>query len=243
MQLSQFEADDLIASYAKTLRGENEVVCVTSDGDYFQLLDKNVKIWDGMKSQMITKNDWETENGISNFQWIDIGAMMGDTSDSICGVPCWGEKTALKEIKKYGTWQKLLAAYQEEYKGLRNVYTDLNKRAQLSDAQEIFKQLQKKKSDPEKETSRLKYPEIYFEMPYTGVLEALDKGLVKMPKTTLMALLFEARIAVAYSLKKMDDEIPDLPEIVQGKSDREKLIEYFNYYDIETLMDAIPVFE
>ena len=79
-------------------------------------------------------------------------------------------------------------------------------------------------------------------MPYARVCLAQAKGEIKIPKTELFALLFQSRIAVAYSLKKMDDDIPDLPEIVQGKADRDKLIEYFNYYDIETLMDAIPVF-
>ena len=239
IRLNQYEADDVVASYAKKLKEWSEVVCVTSDGDYFQLLDKNVTIFDGMKGAFFSKNDWEAENGIKSNQWVDIGAMMGDSGDNIFGVPGWGEKTALKEIKKYATWKGLIEAYQAKHKSLLVKYPDYVANTSEADLAEFNKLVLNAKS----EKGRDIFPDVCYMMPYARVAVAFAKEEIKIPKVELMALMFQRRIEVAYSLKKMDDEIADLPEIVQGKADREKLIEYFNYYDIETLMDAIPVFE
>ena len=68
-----------------------------------------------------------------------------------------------------------------------------------------------------------------------------DKKIKKLTKSDLMILMFERRVELAYSLKKMDI-IPDLPEIKQGVFNKERLIEYFNYYDIQTLKTGLDLF-
>lgn len=241
IRINEYEADDVIASYCKKFsKDNNEVVVITSDKDYYQMLNDNVSLYDGMKQAFTTKDSWESEWGIKVDQYVHVAAFMGDTGDNIFGVPGWGEKTATKEIKKYGTWENVLAAYEKENESLRKKYPDLHE--DTKEGKKRFDILSTKKSDPDKETSRLKYPDIYWGMPYTGVAWAFDEGKIKMPKTTLTALMFKERIKVAFSLKNVDCDIGNLPIITQGEVNKDKLLEYFEYFDIETLKDAIDLF-
>lgn len=235
IRLKEFEADDIIASYAKLLREHNEVVAVTSDKDYWQMLDDNVMLWDGMKESFTTKASWMKDFGIDPIKSIDLGALEGDTSDNIFGIPGWGMKTAIKEVKKHGSWKEVLKSYHDNHDSLRVTYPDI-------DDKTVFNELTKVKSDPKKATSRNKFPEISFEMPFTGVCKAFHEGAVKIPKSELMALMFEKRVELAYSLKKMDDEIEGLPIIEEEECNRDRLTEYLEYYDIHSLYDDIDVF-
>lgn len=232
IRLNDFEADDLIASYCSKLKGENEVVCVTSDGDYFQLLDKNVIIYDGKKQLAITKDSWEKEYKIAPFQHIDVGALCGDAGDNIEGVPSIGEKTALKIIQEFGSWEKALDAYKNKLAQHRANFPDLDE-ATFN----ILKNIKTESDNP-------KYPEITPDMPFTGVALAIEERKIKdkIPKSMIMAVLFEKRILLAYSLKKMDTNIEPLPVIVNGKVDKDKLLEYCDYYEMSTLKPLLDVF-
>lgn len=231
--LKDFEADDVIASYCKKLRDENDIMVVTSDKDYFQILHENVKLWDGMKGQLTEISSWQQNNNITPSQYIDVGALMGDTSDNIFGIPGWGEKTALKSIQKYKKWESVIEEYHSQYDMFRNDYPDITDESE-------FNRLINVKTKSEKP----KYPEIGIGMPFTGVALAIeDKKIKSIPKSTLMALIFESRVKLAYSLKKMDDDISSLPPIILPEVNKQNLIEYFDYYDIESLKDKIDLFE
>jgi 5'-3' exonuclease len=233
IQLPNFEADDVVSSYCAMLRDEHDVMVVTSDGDYFQLLHDNVTLWDGMKDRLTEKAAWEAELKITPDQYVDVGALMGDTSDNIFGIPGWGEKTALKAIQKSKDWRSAIKEYHDKYDSLRVQFPD------LTDEDE-FKRLAELKTKSEKP----KYPEISLGMPFTGVALAIeDKKTKSIPKTALMALIFENRVELAYSLKKMDDNIDGLPEVVAPEFNRDRLVEYFDYYDITTLRVSVDVFK
>lgn len=249
IRLEGYEADDVIASYAKVLKQEHEVNIVTSDKDYYQILDKNVVIWDGMKLEEMTEARFKSEKGISPQQWVDIGALMGDDGDNIYGVPGWGEKTALKELSKFGSWDKIIAAYESQYADARKKYPDLVLNGGSMDdyyASSKIEELQKAKSDKGKTL----YPDIFPGkpsddipgMPWLGVLYAFHHEEIKMPKVTIMALVFQERIKLAYSLKKMDDNITPLPVIENGEFDEEKLTQFLDYYDIHSLTDSYLLF-
>lgn len=236
VRFNNFEADDVINSYCQALKKDNEIICLTSDQDYFQLLDDHVSVLDGMKQKMITKDDFMKEYGITPEQFCHIGSLTGDTSDNIPGVYGVGEKTALKLIQEHGDYKKVLEYLHKQYDSLRMQYPD------IKDPSE-FKRLAEMKSDPDKPSSKLKYPEITIDTPFTGVALALeDKKIKKIPKTDLMILLFEQRVELSYSLKKMD-VITDLPSITQGTLNEQRLNEYFDYYDIVSLKDSISVFK
>lgn len=231
IRLEDYESDDVIASYCKIMKDNNEIVVVTSDEDYMQILDNNVAIYDGMKQKTTTQDSWKKENGVDPKQHVDIGALMGDTGDNIFGVYGVGEKTALKLIQEHGTYQGVYAFLHKEYDQLRIKYPDLK--------EEDFKKL----ASITTKSGEAKYPEITFKTPFTGVVWAVENKEIKpIPKTTLMMLMFEERVKLAYSLKKMDDDIPNLPEIKQEDPHLDKLIEYLDYYDIESLKMSIEVF-
>lgn len=257
IKIDGYEADDVIASYCKALKADNEVFVVTSDRDYYQILDDNVIVFDGMKLETYTLSSFKKEMGITPSQYIDLGALCGDDGDNIFGIPGWGEKTALKELPKHGSWEKIIESYEKQYADLRVKYPDLhlieNRNidweqtgfkdifTSSTDWAKVCNEMGHVKSDPTNPKSRLKYPGVYFGMPWSGVLLAFDLEKVKIPKATIMALVFQERVKLAYSLKKMDQDIPNLPAIEQGAFDREKLIQYFDYYDIQSLQDTIDI--
>lgn len=237
IRFSDFEADDVIYSYCKLLKQDNEVICLTSDGDFTQLLDKNVKLWDGMKQKETTKESWEAETGLKVEQYLDVSALMGDNGDNIYGVSGIGIKTATKEIQKYGSWENAIDAYREKYKNLLSKYPDYGNQTSEKEEKEFKEMVMDAKTD----SGKLKFPDVKISMPYSRVALALAKGEIKISKTELMSIMFQERIKLAYSLKKMD-EVPDLPEIIKGKVDKDKILEYFDYYGIETLKSAIVLF-
>jgi len=229
IRLAEYEADDVIASYCKKLRDSNEVVVVTTDKDYYQVLHDNVSLWNGMTLQLTRKPGWEKKFGIKPHQSIDCGAIEGDTGDNIFGVPGWGEKGSLKAIQEHSSWQKVVEFYHSKCDKFREQYPD------LKDNESEFKRL----ADIQTKSGKPKYTEIKIDMPFTGVALAIEDAKVKdIKKNEIMILMFEERVALAYSLKKMDDEI-DLPPIENGEFNEEKIKEYFDYYDIKSLEDDI----
>lgn len=241
IQLSNYESDDVLASYGSMLEKDNNIIFVTSDQDYYQLLKDNVKIWDGMKKEMLTIDSFVKNFNIKPEQWVDVGALSGDIGDNIFSIPGWGEKTATKEIIKYGTYSNVISTYNKEYSELRNKYPDLCLNDN-NENRERFKFLSEIKTDPNKATAKLKYPGIIWNMPYTGVAYAVEKENIKIQKTILSCLMFQERVNLAYSLKKIDSNIENLPNIIYGDKNKDKIIEYFNFFDIETLKVDIDIF-
>jgi DNA polymerase I len=229
IRLADFEADDVIASYVKKLKEGNEIVLVTSDEDYYQLLDYNVKIWDGMKNIEITKESWEKDSGISVEQVVDLGAICGDTGDNIFGLPGWGDKTTIKELKNFKTYKDIIKSFEEELSEFRQQYPECS--------EETIKELSKIKSNPDNENSRLKYPGVYSGSGWGGVLEAFENKKVKIQKNKLIALLFQDRLDLAYSLKKMDfiEGLPSIPNIPFKEDKLNEFLDFFEIYSLEDL--------
>jgi 5'-3' exonuclease len=195
------EADDVIASFASRLNGSS-IVVNTTDKDYFQIL--RDKLWILRADNTIIDTSWfKDKYGIEPQQWIDVGALQGDSGDNIFGIPGWGEVTAIKQIKQHGDWAKVLAALHEKHDGLREKFPDVKG--------EEFVKLADLETGGEK--PRKKYPGIQEWMPFTGVALAVEEKRAKMPKTALMALIYESRVSLAYDLKKMKVSIslPELP--------------------------------
>lgn len=107
------EADDLIGSYSVKYADDfDEILLVTTDRDYFQLLTDKVRMYNSGKNEyrdlQYLKQEYDLDRAS---QWIDVGALAGEsgaTSDTIYGVPGIGYKTAAKLISQYGTLDKLI---------------------------------------------------------------------------------------------------------------------------------------
>tara|TARA_Y100001970_G_scaffold111721_1_gene139419 strand:- start:4342 stop:7116 length:2775 start_codon:yes stop_codon:yes gene_type:complete len=109
IELINYEADDLIATYVeKILREGSKVTIVSSDKDLMQLFKKNVRIYDPMKNKFITDDDINKKFGVKPESIIDVQALAGDSSDNVPGVPGIGVKTAAELIKEYGNLENLL---------------------------------------------------------------------------------------------------------------------------------------
>ena len=109
VDLPNYEADDLIATYVEQILAKGaKVTIVSSDKDLMQLYKKNVRLFDPMKNKFITSEDIVNKFGVGPEKVIDVQSLAGDSSDNVPGVPGIGVKTAAELINKYGTLENLL---------------------------------------------------------------------------------------------------------------------------------------
>ena len=114
VELINYEADDLIATYVEQiLKIGAKVTIVSSDKDLMQLFKKNVRIYDPMKNKFIVEDDVIKKFGVKSDKVVDVQSLAGDTSDNVPGVPGIGVKTAAELINKYGNLEKLLSSAHE----------------------------------------------------------------------------------------------------------------------------------
>ncbi|MFO1071526.1 MAG: DNA polymerase I [Geminicoccaceae bacterium] len=110
VELEGFEADDLIAAYAKAGRAAGEeVLVVSSDKDLMQLVGDGVAMWDPMKQKSIGRAEVIERFGVGPELVRDALALIGDTSDNVPGVPGIGPKSAAQLLAEFGSLEGLLA--------------------------------------------------------------------------------------------------------------------------------------
>ncbi len=109
VELVNYEADDLIATYAKKIVSAGaKVTVISSDKDLMQLVSEKIRLYDPMKNKVIGEKEVLEKFGVKPNQVVDVQSLAGDTSDNIPGVPGIGIKTASELIKKYKTLDILL---------------------------------------------------------------------------------------------------------------------------------------
>jgi DNA polymerase-1 len=109
-----FEADDLIATYAKVAAATGaDVTILSSDKDLMQLVGGSVTMQDPIKGTRIGPKEVEERFGVPPEKVIDVQALAGDSVDNVPGVPGIGVKTAAELIKTYGDLDTLLARASE----------------------------------------------------------------------------------------------------------------------------------
>ena len=110
-----YEADDICGTVSKMLGKDNyEVIVYTSDRDFLQLIDKNVSIHiikTGMSNIVVMNEKTMPElYGFKPLQIIDYKGLRGDSSDNLPGIPGVGDKTAVKLIQEYGSFDAIVEA-------------------------------------------------------------------------------------------------------------------------------------
>ncbi len=109
IELPYYEADDIIATYARRAQAEGlEVVIVSSDKDLMQLVDNGIRLYDAMKDKPIGYDQVVEKFGVPPQQVGDALALIGDASDNIPGVPGIGPKTAAELIHSFGSLEAVL---------------------------------------------------------------------------------------------------------------------------------------
>lgn len=106
-----FEADDLIATYARKAADMGAVVTiVSSDKDLMQLVSDRISMLDTMKTPMKTigANEVREKFGVGPDKVVEVQSLIGDSVDNVPGVPGIGPKTAAELITAYGDLENLL---------------------------------------------------------------------------------------------------------------------------------------
>lgn len=138
LELDDYEADDIIGTFAVHAPQEVEVIIVTGDRDELQLIDKRTKVFYTKRGisdiQIFDEAEFAANyEGLQPKQLIELKGLMGDTSDNIPGVPGVGPKTAMKLIKEYGNVETVLENIEKvSGKSLKTKLTDNKESALLS---------------------------------------------------------------------------------------------------------------
>ena len=114
IQMENYEADDLIATYATHAAARDmDVTIVSSDKDLMQLVNDRVSLWDGMKDKTIGEAEVIEKFGVGPDRVIDVQSLAGDSTDNVPGVQGIGIKTAAELINTYGDLDTLLERAEE----------------------------------------------------------------------------------------------------------------------------------
>jgi DNA polymerase-1 len=104
-----FEADDIIATYARKAEATGaDVTIISSDKDLMQLVTQNVHMYDSMKDKQIGVPEVFEKWGVGPEKMIDLQALVGDSVDNVPGIPGIGPKTAAQLLDEFGDLATLL---------------------------------------------------------------------------------------------------------------------------------------
>ncbi|HEU4986700.1 MAG TPA: DNA polymerase I, partial [Rhizobiaceae bacterium] len=110
LEMEGFEADDLIATYARlACEAGGDTTIISSDKDLMQLVGPTVSMYDPMKDREIREPEVIEKWGVPPEKMIDLQALTGDSIDNVPGVPGIGPKTAAQLLEEYGDLDTLLA--------------------------------------------------------------------------------------------------------------------------------------
>ena len=110
IEMEGFEADDLIATYARlACEAGGDTTIVSSDKDLMQLVGPSVRMYDPMKDREINVPEVVEKWGVPPEKMIDLQALTGDSVDNVPGVPGIGPKTAALLLEQFGDLDTLLA--------------------------------------------------------------------------------------------------------------------------------------
>jgi len=144
LQLSGYEADDLMATIARRRAGDDlDVYLVSRDKDLDQLLDDHTFMYDPMKGDVITADSMRAAKGFGPELAIEAQMLMGDSTDNIKGANGVGPKKAAQLLEKYGSVASIIDAADELTPKLRENILEFKERA------DIVRQLVTLKTDVE----------------------------------------------------------------------------------------------
>ncbi|HBM91244.1 MAG TPA: DNA polymerase I, partial [Rhodospirillaceae bacterium] len=114
LEVPNYEADDVIAAYARLgVEAGWQVRVVSADKDLMQLVSDQVELFDPMKAKIMGIAEVEAKFGVLPEKVVDVQALAGDSADNVPGVPGIGVKTAAQLILEYGSLEDLLARASE----------------------------------------------------------------------------------------------------------------------------------
>ncbi len=108
-ELEGYEADDLIATYARlAVEAGGTCTIISSDKDLMQLIRPGVDMMDPIKQKKLGPEAVMEKFGVTPDKVVDVQALAGDSTDNVPGAPGIGVKTAAQLINEYGDLETLL---------------------------------------------------------------------------------------------------------------------------------------
>lgn len=137
LETEGYEADDIIgtAAHSADESGEIETYILTGDRDSLQLISDRttVILMRNREDEIFDLDHFREVYGITPDKFVDVKALMGDTSDCIPGIPGIGEKTALRLIAENGSLDELYEMFDNnELKGTKTLLTRLENGRELA---------------------------------------------------------------------------------------------------------------
>jgi len=126
-----YEADDVLATLAERYKTDHEIIIVTGDKDFSQLVDDRVVLYDPFKEEILDEHGIEKKYGLKPEKFVDYLAICGDTSDNIPGISGIGPKGAVKLLSEFETLENI-------YKNLDQVKSDNVKKKLLDSKENAF---------------------------------------------------------------------------------------------------------
>ncbi|GER05173.1 hypothetical protein JCM17846_28550 [Iodidimonas nitroreducens] len=106
LERSNYEADDLIATFTQQARAKNwRVTIVSSDKDLMQLVDDGVDLFDSMKNRRIGLDEVHEKFGVTPDKVIDVQALCGDSADNVPVCPALARKLRPSSLPNMAIWK------------------------------------------------------------------------------------------------------------------------------------------
>jgi DNA polymerase-1 len=172
LRVPGYEADDVIGTLARRAREEGmEVIIVSADKDFAQLIDESVKMQDTLRDVTYDPELVRKKWGVRPEQMVDLLSLMGDKADNVPGVPGIGQKGAAKLLETYGDLATILDSTEElkgkqkknleEHRDLALLSQELVTIDTLVPLEESWEDLQLKPPDPAKLNALFKELQFY----------------------------------------------------------------------------------
>jgi DNA polymerase I len=209
-EMQGYEADDLIGTVARLSEEAGfDVVMVTGDKDFKQLVTEKTIMWDPMKDKLTDRKTIQDEFGIEPDAVIDMMGLSGDSSDNIPGVPGIGPKTAQSLIQSHGTLEALYAnVAQVTKKKLHENLVTYKDQAFLSRKLATIHRDVPVQFDPEaltlKEPDQEKLHALFKELEFSQLQQAYASATSKREKTYTEIVSLPALTELVSQLAKAD---------------------------------------
>jgi DNA polymerase-1 len=181
LELEGFEADDLIATLAKEVSARGtEVVIVSGDKDFMQVVGESVWLLDTMKRKWIGVEEVKQKFGVEPDKVVEVMGLMGDSIDNIPGVRGIGEKTAIALIQNFHSLENLFEHLDDlEKVGLKGPARIRKALAEGKEAAFLSRDLATARTDDLEQLcyqahDREKLRELFSELEFTQLLKGLD---------------------------------------------------------------------
>ncbi len=244
VELEGYEADDLIASYARqVVELGGDVTIVSSDKDLMQLIEPGVTMYDSMKNVRITPELVQKKFGVAPDKVVDVQALAGDSTDNVPGVPGIGVKTAALLINEYGDLDTLLQRAGEiKQKKRRENLLQFAEQARISrdlvrlkrDVDPPLPLEAMAVCDPDPDPLLAFLQEMEFTTLTRRIAEALDVDLATLPSTTDQGGTGEGTATPATPREKH----PATPAGLAARRSQQALAQPVRREDYETVTDA-----